>query len=343
MAVSGTQQGDGSSVTDASTYPRIGYFVTAYKELPQLRRLLATLLKWDSSGQIALHFDHSKSKLDLDGLVDERLHVLPEWRPVTWGDYSYMQALLHGLRWWSDRRVDWVVILSGQDYPIRRVDELRHFIATSDRNAFIWGGNLGVPPIRYRVNDLDDYRSRYFAHWGKIPRLLWRERARSLTRFGLRLAGSATPGGLLVRDLPHNDRPWVGWRPIRRPPFTPEFSCHIGWDYFAADQHAISIVTGNDERVSELRKWYERSMNPSESFFITVMRGHPQIRSGSRAMHYVRRDKPGDAHPLILDQDSYDDLRASPCFFARKFDAGSGALLDRIDHDALGFPISTRE
>jgi hypothetical protein len=330
-----------TGVSEGQAGLRIGYFVTAYTELPQLQRLLKTLLQWDPGGEIALHFDRSKATLDLGGLADERLHVLPEWSPVTWGDSSYLEVLLRGLRWWSHREVDWVVVLSGQDYPIRPADELRELFATSERNAFIWGGNLGLPPDHYRLTDLDRHRARYFAHWGKVPRVLWRQPARSVTRRALQVAKRILPGGLLVWDLPHNDRPWVGWRPIRPHPFTEEFQCCISWDYFAADQKAISILTSNEARVTRLRRWYRRTVIPTESFFITVIRGHPQLRSKPRALHYGPRTNPYDPHPLVLTQSSFDDLVASSCFFARKFDADSTPLLDRIDGELLSGFLST--
>ena len=326
---------------EEQTHLRIGYMVTAYHEQRHLRRLLTTLLRWDPTGEIALHFDRSKASLDLGGLVDERLHVLSEWSPVTWGDSSYLEVLLHGLRWWSRQKVDWVVVLSGQDYPVRPVDELQEFLAASAKNAFIFGGKIGVPPSRYRVVDLDTVRQRYFLHWAKFPRVAWTPLARPITQRGVRLARHLVPGGLLVRELPHNERPWIGWRPVRKHPFTEEWQCCFGWDYFAVDQRAISILVSDDDRVRALRRWYKRSIIPTESFFITVMRGHPRVRC-AKALHYVQWENFGDPHPVVLAEDCYDLMRSSGCFFARKFDSSSSSLLDRIDQEMLEIPSETR-
>jgi hypothetical protein len=322
---------------------RIGYFVTAYKEQSHLRRLLRTLLRWDPTGEVALHFDRSKATLDLGGLANDRLQLLPEWTSITWGDASYLTALLRGLRWWSHRGVDWVVILSGQDYPVRPSAELREFLGRSGRNSFVWGGKLGIPPWQYRVADLDAEQQRYFLRWGKIPRMLWHPPARPLTERALRLAQDVLPGGLAVRQLPHNDRPSVGWRPAQGHPFSDDWHCCLGWDYFAVDQHAISVLVGDDHRVVELRQWYERTIIPTESFFITVLRGHPDIRSGAKALHYARREARGHPHPVVLENTEFDEICNSERFFARKFDSGSRSLLDRIDAELLGHCVENQE
>ncbi len=313
---------------------RVGYQVMAHAEVDHLRRLLTVLLKWDATGETAVHFDRSNGHPDIDDLFCDRLHLLEEWHASEWGTAGHLHALRRSLSWWRDRDFDWVVVLSGQDYPIKPVAMLRDHLAATDRNAFIFGGRLDLPERRFRVAELSRDQARSFLQWRKIPAFLWSRPVRGVTRFGLRAANRVAPGGLLVREFPGHDQPFVGVRSARRCPFDQQTPCQMSLDWFGLDRKALLAATEPSERAERLVRWYQRTILPSESFFLTYLRSQPGIRIRAQPLHHIRFPT-GAAHPVVFTDEDFGDLASSEFFFARKFDSTSGGLLDRIDQELL--------
>ena len=97
----------------------VAYLILSYTAPPLIERLVATLRTGSPDAVIAVHHDDRRCTL---GEVDA-LRIEP-W-PIEWGHGSQLAAVLRALRWVRERaEFDWLVLLSGQDYPIRPVADI---------------------------------------------------------------------------------------------------------------------------------------------------------------------------------------------------------------------------
>jgi len=85
-------------------------------------------------------------------------HILPR-RKCYWGDFSIVEAALDGLHALFAREIafDHVTLLSGQDYPIKRNEDIACFFATHPHTSFMsyceipcpgWGREGGLERVR---------------------------------------------------------------------------------------------------------------------------------------------------------------------------------------------------
>ncbi len=61
----------------------------------------------------------------------------PTSAPCEWGNGTQLDALLESLENLATQSFDWLVILSGQDYPVRPVAELAAFLADTEHQLFL--------------------------------------------------------------------------------------------------------------------------------------------------------------------------------------------------------------
>ena len=126
------------------------YLVTSYGKTHQLERLLRTL-RFLSAGPLWLRHDYSKAPLHTERLSNiGAVTILPPTTPVTWGDFSFVDVLLESLRAIEAREdYSWIVILSGQDYPIRPLADLERRLRELDADALLEQTADAHDPMRY--------------------------------------------------------------------------------------------------------------------------------------------------------------------------------------------------
>src|SRR3954451_23746812 len=106
----------------------------SYTHPELVRRLVARL----RGGVVAVHHDPRRCALgEVDALV-----IPPA--PVEWGHGSQLAAILRGFAWLRAYEWDWLVLLSGQDYPVRPVAEIASSLLAAPDDAFI--RHTPVPP-----------------------------------------------------------------------------------------------------------------------------------------------------------------------------------------------------
>ena len=118
---------------------RLAYLVLAHQKPRQLAWLLDAI--HDPDDVFALHVDRKAPAATwrrIEALAAGRrnVHLLPR-RPIVWGGWSLAEIQLAGIRTLLELDPGWgyFVNLSGQDYPLRRLDAIRAELAAApDRN-----------------------------------------------------------------------------------------------------------------------------------------------------------------------------------------------------------------
>jgi Core-2/I-Branching enzyme len=121
---------------------RIAYVISAYKRPEHLTRLVRQLHSGPET-TFLVHVDRktdaATSRAMVDGLADlEGVGFLPR-HSCHWGGFGHVQASLKGIRevLRSGIEFDYVVVLSGQDYPIKPNAEIHGFLERGEGRSFL--------------------------------------------------------------------------------------------------------------------------------------------------------------------------------------------------------------
>jgi hypothetical protein len=153
----------------------LAYLISAYKNLGQVSRLIRRL---DAPGALFLvHVDKKTNDSDYDALVDElrdlKSVAFLERHRCHWGGFGHVRATLKGIDWLVTRgtRFDYLVLLTGQDYPIKPNAFIKRFFAARQGKSFMlfdllptewWSPRGGLDRIEYA-------HLRFYDHHARVP------------------------------------------------------------------------------------------------------------------------------------------------------------------------------
>jgi hypothetical protein len=310
------------------------FLITAHQHPELLARLCERILNVPETS-VTVQWDRARP-VPLETLPPQvELHRTQ--RPVGWATGTQLDALSESLAAVATRSFDWLLILSGQDYPIRPMQELTAFLEATPHQLFLQpyeGGTVPPPPKRRPLtHEQERYFYRYFWMPGR-PWALLPPRLQHITAAGGERLLQALPTGGYVR-IQRRTRgfsPAIAFR-TRKHPFTPTRPCRMGADWFALSRPVYEDLETRTRAAPELLRYFRRTFHPTESFFHTVLLPSWESENAGTNLHYYHFS--GGPHPDVLTESDYAQLRASSKFFARKFDLSSEALLDRIDRELL--------
>jgi hypothetical protein len=272
----------------------VAYAVLAHRNVEQVFRLLEHLqdglriLCWDAKAKAQAAVWREAQRRGIEHVTSRRVH---------WGHWSIVEAALDAVRIAALAKVERLVFLSGQCYPLtsaeKRHDSLRLLGDQSTFRTFLlpierWGPEGGF--------DRTDW-----IHVAKPPLLPMRSKM-------LRL-------------------------PIRRR-FPNGVSRYGGSQWGTLSAEAIEYCAGLPASDLVLRA-YRYALIPDEQFFQTVlMNSSLQGKVLSRSTHYA--DWTVSSGPRLLRSSDYPALVSCNDLFARKFDMEiDGAIMDRIDRELI--------
>ncbi len=268
-----------------------------------------------------------------------RAEVRPTRAPCGWGSGSQLDAMLDSMRSLADARFDWLVVLSGQDYPIRGGRELADHLAATSHELFVALEDGPVTPPRTPGAPHSYLQDRYFYRYSWVPQGAWSRlspAARRVVSAGMQrtMRRLSRSGRVRVQRRPGNTfSPGIGVLTTATP-FTAARPCRKGSDWFALSRVVFDDLLEQVAASPDLVEHYRRSYCPNESFFHTLLLPRWETANAGHNLHHLRFV--GErAHPETVRDADFDELVASGAFFARKFDPADVALLDRIDCELL--------
>jgi hypothetical protein len=283
------------------------YIVISHRNPEQVVRLVRVLREGPSARVLVRH-DPRGERLEREQLETAGGELLEDRLKTKWGGWSQLKLILGCLREAVTRHdPDWVLVLSGQDYPLRPLAAIEADLRDSPADARL--GSVRRVETRRPAQGDDEFflRCRY-RHYAR-PRVL-----PSLPRTIRPLA--------YARDLP----PLVGVRRMGPAPL----AFHVSADWLTLGRAGIRAVLAASEN-RRLTRHFRRVAVPTESFFASVLLGDPSLiveRDNRRFSPFA----PGSPHPDTLTSDDYDRLIASGADFARKFDVTRDPhVLDLLD------------
>lgn len=282
------------------------YIILAHKQPEQLYRLVEKLD--DDMSAFFIHIDKKKSLADFNNLstFGNKVHFVKR-EASSWGGIGIVMAILNALKAIkeSDKKTERIVLLSGQDYPIKSNDYINNFFLTSPHRVFIeyWT----MPNFKIWKDGGGMFRvTKYFL--GLKPYQKYLAKAINFTAIFL---------PFLKRKLPYNLKPYCGWM------------------WWTIDDYALNYILQFLSDHPKYMQYHKYTFIPDEFFFQTILLNSGDERLSASITNNNTRYIPwkaGQAHPETLKTGDLQDLIQSEALFARKVDpAKDKVIIDCID------------
>ncbi len=313
---------------------KVLYLIVSHGIPGQVVRLVRTLKQGSPGCSVLIHHDYSKSYLDPnDFSTISDVKIISEYVEVEWGDFSLTRAILRSMDWaLKHLEFDWLVLLSGQDYPIKPVKTIEAFLGDCGYDALLRGFLAKQP------NSWPDGEAvrRYFFRYYKLPRFKYYYRFPRALRDWLRQAKAAINQkqrlvqiGPSTRGIPVR----IGFS-FFRSPFHDQLQCYGGPTWFDASRRCIEYIRDFVAANPSYVTWYERTFLADESFMSTILLNQPRFNillDNKRYVHWNPAD-PYAGSPRVIQSSDLDAVLKSDAYFARKFDVRLDTrVLDLID------------
>ncbi|MGB7159630.1 MAG: beta-1,6-N-acetylglucosaminyltransferase [Tepidisphaeraceae bacterium] len=319
---------ESAAVAAPTALAKVAYFIASHVNPDQVARLIrACRSSGNPHARVVVHHDYKVSNLDAAAV--ERfgnVHVLKDHAPVDWGGFTQCVMIRRSMQWLLDNHdVDWVVYLSGQDYPIKPLAQVERDLALSEYDGFL--DCKPVDECQWHTG-IGRYHYRYY----QPPKLPGWHRVRQSLRANWQAAASAGTG--LPRFVSPGERHGEFKVGVLRSPFNDRFRCFYGSSWWTLNRRAIESMCRTMDARPDLVRHYRRILwAPNESFFMTLLGNDPSLNictsNNKRLISWS--DRPS-GHPDVLKAEDLDRIITSDAHFARKIDQRiDPTLLDLLD------------
>lgn len=300
---------------------KIAYLILAHTNPRHVRRMVETLSCEDSS-----FFIHIDNKIDI-GLFSEirgaNVYFLKDRLTIFWAEYSLVEATLRLIQAAlnSAPAPDYLVLLSGSDFPLRSKEYIHRYFEEHRGDECI--GIVEIPSREggIRLSHINVLR---------IPA------SQPVLRFCVRVLAKL---GLARLDYRKELRRMVPYG---------------GSQWWALSRDACRYVVDFARDNPDICRFFAKTAAPDETFFHTIL-GNSELRSRIRRNVMYEDWRPGSPHPAPIEEGHVDNFRradkvmAADVFgtgellFARKFSDSTLHLTEQLvemarQKDRLGAP-----
>lgn len=314
---------------------KIFYVILTYNFPTLLGRTVGALAGPESWFYIHVDKRHSTAPFRQQTAGRPQVRFLDDGERVAskWGHISTVDAALNALRKIKtehpDEKDGYIVLLSGQDYPIRSREYIRRFLEEHATTTYMQTEK--VPYANLREGGVNRTRDAYFHLGGRnivrVSRLkINKENIVSYYK--------------ILRYRPSRIFAAVGAFFTRRRFPLKDYEQYVGEFWCGFPLQTGNLLLGLTESHPEYRAFHRRTLIPEECYFQTLVannRGRLPGPLEGRTLHYIDWS---DTHtPATFTRNHRDDLQRimdtePDMLFARKFDdstPGGREILDFID------------
>lgn len=287
------------------------YIILVHKNAGQVKRLVSRLD--DNHSSFFVHVDAKVNQHDFEVEFTSKHRITFINRVATdWGKFGLVEATLNGLNAVKNfgKYFDRIILLSGQDYPIKSNEQINNFFSKSAYSIFMdhselpnhhkWSPDGGL----YRVN-------KYFFGFEGHSKLA----AKTANFLGMLLPS-------LGRKLPADVKPFQGSQ----------------WWVISMDalDYILDYVRKNRSYVN----FHKHTFAPDELFFQMILLNADDDKITSTIandnLRFMKWPSLSNPHPELLKADDINEIKNSNALYARKFDEHQQAhIMDMIDEEML--------
>ncbi|MEJ7779628.1 MAG: beta-1,6-N-acetylglucosaminyltransferase [Daejeonella sp.] len=281
---------------------RIAHIIMAHKNPEQLERLILALKH--SMFDLYIHLDKKTDIKSFDYLAGhENVFFIQNRIECNWGGYSFVKAILSSVTeiLESGKTYQFINLMSGQDYPLKTVDEIYSYLCDHLNMSFIAYERVDHSWWDHAVTR---YKFYHFTDFKLMGRYI-------LQKFANKF-------------MPHRKFPLD---------LTLYGSTNSAWWILSADaaQYLVDFIKDN----AKLKRFMRFTWGADEFLITTIIMNSPfkdkVVNDNLRHIDWSR----GDAHPKIFAKQDLKDLVETNKYFARKFDINVDKdILDLIDQNS---------
>ncbi|MEA5592808.1 beta-1,6-N-acetylglucosaminyltransferase [Rivularia sp. UHCC 0363] len=304
---------------------KICYVIQTHQNAEQIYRLVDRIQKSKIENQIIISHDFGKCDLDEVGFQNLGIKVLKN-NGGKRGDFFVIKSYLNAIKWLIDNRVeyDWLIYLSGQDYPIKPIAEIEHFLSETNYDGFMEYFDVFSPESHW---SMQEGKTRYLFKYNNINLLkIFPNWAKQLL-VPIKIINRLQP---FVRiNLAYE---MFGIR--RKSIFNANFVCYGGSSFTTLSQKCVDYLHNFCENHPEVIEYYKRVCNSDESFIQTILLNSKKFDLYNGNQRYFDFSKTKNGRPKVLTISDYDAIVQSNAHFARKFDISKDSkILDILDRE----------
>jgi hypothetical protein len=286
---------------------KLAIVVLAHDRPKQLALLLSALRH--PQARLYLHVDRRADLAPIaTALADadvREVELLPR-HATAWGSVELVDAALEGLGRGAMDGCDYFTLISGQDFPLRPIEEILAFFERAGSRSYL--EHFPLPTARWRFEGRERTDFYTYTVLGRretcIPRgedtSFFNRKGRFLNEM-LRVRSALKP-------------------PRRFPSYAHPFGGSQWWNL---SRTAAERVLGFIDEHPDYRRYHTHTLAPDEVFFQSILLGtdftveHEIVNDTLRFMRWPE----GGSHPRVLTMGDLPALLESESLFGRKFDS----------------------
>ncbi|NJL78122.1 MAG: N-acetylglucosaminyltransferase [Richelia sp. RM2_1_2] len=303
---------------------KICYLIQTHQNAEQIYRLIETIQTSGTDNQIIISHDFTSCNLDTSSLENNGVKILTGKGGR--GDFLSVQSYLNAVKWLIDNRVeyDWLIYLSGQDYPIKPISKIESFLSSTDYDGFLEYFPVFSSESHWSIQEgksryLFEYRSINFLR--KVPSWL------KQLFIPIKIINYLQP--FFRINLAYE---MFGVR--RKSLFNQEFICYGGSFFTTLSRKCVEYLHYFCQKHPEVVEYYQKVCVSDESFIQTILLNSRQFNLCDDNKRYFDFSKTQNGRPKVLTINDYDAIMESNAHFARKFDiCKDEKILDILDNE----------
>jgi hypothetical protein len=305
---------------------KVIYLIQTHKNPEQIYRLVQIIKKSAPASYILVSHDFTTCNLDITPLQSlPGVDVIKRDARGVRGDFSLVQAYLDAVDWLFSRNIefDWLINLSGQDYPTQPLSRIEKFLAETKYDGFLNYFDA-LFDVEYNIREGSD---RYLYQYWHLGIQLSKLQQKLLKPLQV-LVNSSQPFVKIQSFYQLS----VGVRAFFNP-FNQNFWCYGGSFFTILSKNCVRYLHEFSNNNPSLVSYYKKTSNPDESFIQTVLVNSQLFKLGNEHKRYIDFDNSKDcSRPRILTGEDYPLLVKDDIYFARKFDpAQDSTIFNMLD------------
>lgn len=245
-----------------------------------------------------------------------------------WGSFGIIEMILTLMRYayCSGEKDSFMILLSGQDYPLKSPDKIARFLSENRGHDFISG-----QPVDQMPHKLYRYSSYHLQllHNGTVREVEFRP-----LHFFNRTVWKNLMRCALFHPRQISMMPAFLFLPRKAPACLELYTGELWW---GLRHSTVGLLLDFLKQHPEVSRYFRYVLTPDEAFFHSVLYSIPEVRRSlyNSSLRYVDWSK-SPTHPRTFTiQDKavlQKQVEIPSCLFARKFDQDiDSAILDEID------------
>jgi len=296
----------------------IAYIILAHKNPSQIKRLIEKLTY--SNDWFFVHIDAKKEMTSFENALSSEKNVtfIKERINGQWGAFGIVEATINALKAISksSENFERIVLLSGQDYPIKSTELIHSFFEGNKNKNFIEFDAFPVKKLTY-------------GGLHRIHHYSYSLLNKRLTYLPKHCTENLNFKGKFVNAILKKMHTFSKKREL--PYFLKAYYGSQWWSM--TEKTSLSVLSYLNSHPKYVQ-YHKRSLSPDEMFFQTLLLNMNSSDVNENDNKRLILWEKGSSHPVNIDDRHFAILKESDCLFARKFEKDSN-ILDRIDKEIL--------